>query len=128
MLALGTAGAADAYLLGRKDAREVPVILYRRLIWFARKSKMPFSPSLTPFEFAELYKGHTRQFWGQTKIPGEFIRHGERHFDYLVRQCVMAVYGGRKLARRETRVMFAAWLKLVPYLVIILISNFCTSI
>ena len=44
------------------------------------------------------------------------IEAGEKRIDYLVKNCVLAVYGVDALDENESKKLFAAWITLIPLL------------
>jgi hypothetical protein len=115
LLVLGFTVGFDFYTLYRKPAEKTAVIIYIRMISFSRWSKILFSPSLTPYEFADSYKNWFRDLWSHSRFTC-LIETGEKSIDYLTQNCVLAIYGVNALDEGESKKMFAAWITLLPLL------------
>ena len=116
LLVLGLVVGVDFYALNRKPLEKVSVIFYNRLIRFSQWSKIVFRPSLTPYEFAETYKICIRELWSGSRFAASFIEAGEKRMDTLTKNCVLAVYRENALDEGESKVLFAAWIMLLPLL------------
>lgn len=118
LFVLGLGVGIDFYALDRQSAEQVSLIFYRRLIWFALKSKMPYRTSLTPFEFADHYIQYLRDLWRESRFVARFFEAGGKRIDFLTEQCVLAAYGAKPLDKAESRNLFVAWITLMPLLLI----------
>jgi hypothetical protein len=78
--------------------------------------KIPFRPSLTPYEFSSIYKHHLRNFVLRGKLAKRFVPALEDWLGYLTQQYVMAVYGVDLLSEGDKKTMAVVWLRLLPVL------------
>jgi hypothetical protein len=93
-------------------------VIYQGLIKFAKRSKVPFRQSLTPYEFGGIYQHSLQMFWQRSRIFHQFIPRNENRMGYLVNQCVLELYGENHLEQDAKKEMIKEWIKLIPWLIL----------
>jgi len=92
-------------------------VIYRRLIWFATRTKVPFKASLTPYEFSRLYRNYLTAFWARSKLAANINSQHENRLEFLTRQLVQVVYGEKQINKAAKAKITEAWFRLAPWLV-----------
>jgi hypothetical protein len=118
ILLVGLSLGGDLLNLQSKSPERMVQTLFSRLIWFAKRTKIPFRPSLTPYEFSEMYKFYLRESLLKGRFGIRMLPALEERLSYLTQQFVMAVYGVALLTQEDKKKMAEDWLRLLPFLVL----------
>ena len=115
---IGVVLTIDILRLRSSTSEEIVKVIYQGLIKFAKRSKVPFRQSLTPYEFGGIYQHSLQMFWQRSRIFHQFIPRNENRMGYLVNQCVLELYGENHLEQNAKREMIKEWIKLIPWLIL----------